>query len=464
MPLPTPIGRQRDVLYLPASGHFVVLGTAGSGKTTLAVLRSAYLGHTSTVGGGRTLLVTFNRALVAYLKHLQDPSFPRITVENYHKFARGYLSSRSRIGNNTICSPDLRAKLIQSALAKLTNRRDPPPLVAKGRHAFFEAEIEWIERHGITSLQEYRHAERVGRATALDSKSREFVYQVYEEYLAARKAAGKEYDWDDLACAVCEQLVADTSPRRYRHVVIDEGQDFSPQMVRSLAKAIPADGSLTLFGDMAQQIYGRRISWKSAGLKVGKVWEFKENYRNTRQVAALGLAISRMPYFKDTPDLVEPVEPKADGPLPALVHCSSVQKELELVRDQVARGSKNQTIAVLYRRRELEPLVVKCLPKAAVRLHRDLTTWQVGPKVYYGTYHAAKGLEFDTVLLPFLASSYLPDPEDVKVFGAAEASSGDGKLLYVGVTRAKTRLIMSYTGEPTVLLPVDGSLYQRQAI
>lgn len=43
MPLPTPIGRQKEVLYLPAKGHVAVLGTAGSGKTTLAILRSAYL-------------------------------------------------------------------------------------------------------------------------------------------------------------------------------------------------------------------------------------------------------------------------------------------------------------------------------------------------------------------------------------------------------------------------------------
>lgn len=39
--LPTPIGRQREVLYLPAAGHFVVLGAAGSGKTTLTILRAA---------------------------------------------------------------------------------------------------------------------------------------------------------------------------------------------------------------------------------------------------------------------------------------------------------------------------------------------------------------------------------------------------------------------------------------
>lgn len=42
--LPLTVGRQREILYLPSSGHSVVLGTAGSGKTTLSILRSAYLG------------------------------------------------------------------------------------------------------------------------------------------------------------------------------------------------------------------------------------------------------------------------------------------------------------------------------------------------------------------------------------------------------------------------------------
>ena len=61
MALPIPIGRQKEVLVLPAQGHFVVLGTAGSGKTTLAILRSAYLADHQTDHNGTTLLVTFNR-------------------------------------------------------------------------------------------------------------------------------------------------------------------------------------------------------------------------------------------------------------------------------------------------------------------------------------------------------------------------------------------------------------------
>jgi hypothetical protein len=58
MPLPKPIGRQREVLALPAEGHTVVLGTAGSGKTTLAILRAALLSDAATEHYGRTLLVS----------------------------------------------------------------------------------------------------------------------------------------------------------------------------------------------------------------------------------------------------------------------------------------------------------------------------------------------------------------------------------------------------------------------
>lgn len=39
----TPIGKQQQVLALPANGHIVVLGTAGSGKTTIALLRALHL-------------------------------------------------------------------------------------------------------------------------------------------------------------------------------------------------------------------------------------------------------------------------------------------------------------------------------------------------------------------------------------------------------------------------------------
>ena len=99
------------------------------------------------------------------------------------------------------------------------------------------------------------------RATSVHSCGRS------EEYARVRADAGFLYDWDDIAGAVVAELQGDDRQGLYRHIVIDEGQDFSPAMLRSLAAAIPPEGSLTFFGDMAQQIYGRHVSWKQAGLR-----------------------------------------------------------------------------------------------------------------------------------------------------------------------------------------------------
>jgi ATP-dependent exoDNAse (exonuclease V) beta subunit len=63
--------------------------------------------------------------------------------------------------------------------------------------------------------------------------------------------------------------------------------------------------------------------------------------------------------------------------------------------------------------------------------------------------------------LPFCSKERLPDPEKVAAFGEEDAMAQDGRLLYVGVTRAKTRLIITYNGEVTSLLPPAPSLYQR---
>jgi len=458
--LPVPIGRQKEVLYLPGQGHVVVLGTAGSGKTTLAILRSAYLGNPNTDNNGRTLLVTFNRALVSYLRHFQGSDFRNVVVENYHRFARGYLSSRGRMGYNSICEGQLRESLIIRAILAVAPRRDNHSIFGRGVE-FFSTEIAWIEQHGITTADAYTQVHRIGRAEVpLERKARSIVFEVYEKYLGLRNAAGKEFDWDDIANAVCEEFDKDSSKRFYRHVVIDEGQDFSPQMIRSLAKAIPPDGSLTFFGDMAQQIYGRRMSWKSAGLNVLRVWEFRENYRNTRQIAALGLAISSMPYYEGTPDLVEPVSPKADGPLPAIVEFSSTRNEAQFVLDLAMQSGKTQTVAILCRTWELVREISSRLPRSAVKLDHDLATWQAGPKIYYGAFHGAKGLEFDTVILPFVTAANLPDAGLVKAVGKDEAEATDGKLIYVGATRAKTRLVMTFSGKITELLPLKDGLYQ----
>ena len=459
--LPQPIGRQREVLYLPTSGHTVVLGTAGSGKTTLAILRSLYLADPSTEHGGRTLLVTFNRCLVTYMRHLAGTIRRQVVVENYHRFARGYLSFRSKLPWGSICKPQERLRFIRLALHEGRSSGSQWSILQRSEE-FFDEEFQWIQQHGITDVQSYVDANRGGGTLARVPKAERIgLFDIYQRYLAHRRQGEKLYDWSDLASAVLRELPSDTSTRRYRHVVIDEGQDFSPEMLRSLAAIIPGDGSLSFFGDIAQQIYGQRMSWRSAGLIARDIWRFKENYRNTRQIAKVALALAAMPHFPDDPDLVEPTAPAADGPLPALRRLSNESEERKLVVPRAVEQARTGTVAILFRTREQERQFRRYLPDDATQLHRDLDAWPSGPGLFYGTYHAAKGLEFDTVFLPLLSGDNWPNPPDVRNLGIEEAASRDSRLLYVGITRARSTLVLTYCGRLTSLLPGPKGLYQR---
>lgn len=459
MPLPALLGRQREVLALPGKGHVVVLGTAGSGKTVTAAYRAAFLADTRTDHGGPTLLVVFNNSLAAHLRAVRE--LRGVTVETYHRFARGYLNARGRMTRNAICRSPTREGLIERARQQVLARGHQPILDAGPE--FLSEEIRWIARHGYSEREDYRRADRIGRGAPLLGAARDGVFDVLETYKELRAERGYRFDWDDVAGAARQELESDDTDRRYRHIVIDEGQCFSPEMLRSLVLAVPAEGSVTLFADIAQEIYGRhRLPWRAVGLVVPRAWAFDNNYRNSQEIAALAAAITQMPYFEDVADaIVHGRPPTHAGPMPTLVTCSDQQTELELIISQAREASRTGSVAILCRLRSDEGTIIAGLPRDSVRLHRTMGPWSVERRVYYGTIHAASGLEFDTVILPFLTADRLPDPGTVDRLGREEATKEDGRLLYVGVTRARTRLVLSHTGLVTDLLPTDQGLYQR---
>jgi hypothetical protein len=217
--------------------------------------------------------------------------------------------------------------------------------------------------------------------------------------------------------------------------------------------------SLTFFGVVAHQLYGRRISWRHAGLTIKAPWNFKRNYRNSQQIAKVGIAISEMPYFAGTADMVVPTHFAAAGPQPTLVRCSSREAEIELAIAQAREAAATASVAVLVRRHEEEPPLKKALRREGRYLSRDMTDWSPDPGISFGCLHNAKGFEFDTVIILGLDEERWPDPQAIAAEGQTEAEASDGRLLYVGVTRARSALILTHVGAPTRLLPPNDGLW-----
>ncbi len=71
-----------------------------------------------------------------------------------------------------------------------------------------------------------------------------------------------------------------------------------------------------------------------------------------------------------------------------------------------------------------------------------------GRGVHLLTYHRAKGLEFDAVFLPRLEEKELPS----KLSKTSAAIAEERRLLYVGLTRAKRHLTVTWSGKPSRFL------------
>lgn len=452
----TPKGKQKDVMALPTQGHFIVLGTAGSGKTIIAILRSMHLANLSSKD--RVLLVTFNKALVKYMQELSGELPSNLTIEQYHKFARGYMNHRNKMpGWNGVLRAERKADLINQAV-RLCSANYPDESTFKRPIGFFIDEITFIEKFGFLSFDEYFNAERIGRSSAnIKRENRKWIFEVYLQYLRLRQNEGFQYDWDDLAFYVNCELQSDKEQRLYKHIVVDEGQDFSPMMIKSLVNAVADVGSFTFFGDVAQQIYGSRLSWRDSGISAEKIWQFDINYRNPEAITNFAKELTSNRYWLKSNDMVQTVENVAKGPKPVLV--AFAQRDIEtdwFIKRAIDEAQKSSVGIILRRRSQIDEIhnQIRQNGGRAIEISGDFCDGLQNKVVYLTTFHAAKGLEFENVFVPYLSDVEFPDEEAFKEHPTIEeVYSNELKLLYVGVTRSRFGLFMTYTDKPSLLLP-----------
>ena len=98
-------------------------------------------------------------------------------------------------------------------------------------------------------------------------------------------------------------------------------------------------------------------------------------------------------------------------------------------------------------------------------LHGEMGRWDCNPGISVGTFHSAKGLEFDCVMVPYCSADRIPDQEKIVALeDRDDALSEEVKLIYVAVTRARRRLVLTHTGDITEIIPKDDSLYTKRKI
>ena len=474
---------QRKYAERSYSGPFRLSGGAGTGKTVVLLHRARMLARRSP--DSRVLLTTFTTNLADQLRTdlgRLDPGLPYaagLAEPGVSVYGIDALASAVLRRAGTEIASDAEA-VLGTATAQVNGRtpgtawRDavdaaggalPAPLRSI---QFLTAEYAQIVLpNRIISREAYYKVRRPGRGVALDRAKRAAVWDVIEAYRAQARIAGS-VDFAEAATIAGAHLrrVASTQGVFVAdHVLVDEGQDLGPahwQLMRALVGEHADD--LFIAEDSHQRIYGQRIVLSQFGIRiVGRSQRLTLNYRTTAQNLAYAINVLRGGKYVDLEDAAESsaaYRSARSGPVPRLIPCATLSEELDkaadLIRSWVAETDAPETIAVLVREQRQRDRVVTGLAERGVTIRAvDREHIKPGQPVVM-TMHRAKGTEFSKILLFGVDQGAIPRPlrdEQYAEDAWADALLRERSLLYVAATRARDELALSWSGDPSQLLP-----------
>ncbi len=442
---------QRGVVERDYSGPARVAGSAGTGKTVVAlhrVIRTLRMDPNAHV-----LLTTFSDPLAAALRQ----KLSVLSVDHNSLDSRVTVASFRRICEELYT-------LTNGHKAHIASREQVRDLIERARQ---DANVqgfttrflvsEWenvVDAWHIGDANAYADVPRMGRKNRLGQKQREALWQVFSrvrEQLKQRALHTPASLFETVTAAYAQR-----PDKPFTHVVVDEAQDLGVPELRFLS-AIATDRSDSLFfaGDIGQRIFQQPFSWKELGIDVrGRSSTLKVNYRTSQQIRET--ADRLLPKLIRDVDGLEDDRRGAvsvfDGLAPTLVVTKDEAEERTAVasflRKALSEGMAPQEIAIFVRSENELPRARAAAEVAGLPFRTISAQKPDGEQqALIGTMHLAKGLEFRAVAIMACDEAILPLAARVEevadAFELDEVISTERQLLYVAATRARDRLFVS---------------------
>ena len=436
---------QKQLVEREYAGPAKVAGSAGTGKTVVALHRAVHLARKDPTA--RVLLTTFSEplshALDTRLRLLLRPEprlAERVEVDSMDRIAQRL--SKANIGPVQIASSAVVACLLREAGqgCRFTQR-------------FLKAEwAQVVDGWQVDTWEAYRDVTRLGRRTRLKEAQRAVLWAIFERVRAGLKERGlitQSGMFNTLAAHY-----AGIAPSPFDNVVVDEAQDVSVAQLRFLgALTAKCPNGLFFAGDLGQRIFQQPFSWKAAGVDVrGRSSTLKVNYRTSHQIRSrsdrlLGAQIA---------DVDGNTEQRGgtisvfDGPLPEVLVAASADAERRRVADWLrsSAGSQPEDTAVFVRSAAEIGRATAAIAEAGLRANILDEHVVIRPgEVSIGTMHLAKGLEFRSVVVMACDDSVLPQEQRVEEVAdesdLEDVYNTERHLLYVACTRARDQLLVT---------------------
>ena len=445
----------------------LVLAGAGSGKTSVLVARAGWLLTRGEATADQILLLAFGRKAAQEMDERIEARLhtQEITARTFHALALHIIQQGSKkvpvvskLENDT---PARQALFIKAWQQQCSEKKAQ----AKGWRKWLEEELNWTVPEG-SFWQNEKLARRLaprldrwvslmrmhgGAQSEMIAGAPEGIRDLFSKrvklmapLLKAWKTALKEENAVDFSGLIHQAILILEKGRfvsPWKHILVDEFQDISPQRAALLAALRGQNKHTSLFavGDDWQAIYrfsGAQLSLTTAFhhyFGEGDRCDLDTTYRFNNRIGEIANRFIQ----QNAHQLTKPLNSLAAGDKKAVTLLADDQ--LDALLDKLSGYAKpEERILLLARYHHLKPAT---LEKAATR-------W---PKLQldFMTIHASKGQQADYVIVlglqegsdafpapareSVMEQALLPVPED---FPDAE----ERRLLYVAITRARHRV------------------------
>ncbi len=441
---------QRTLVERAFNGPARVAGSAGTGKTIVALHRAAFLARTNPQS--RILLATFSEplanALRTKLRRLigNEPLLgERIEVYALDSICRRLY--QLNVGPVALATKDgIKDALRDAAIAAKNGKFSPQFLFSEWQDV--------VDAWQLDSWESYRDVVRLGRKTRLPEKQRASLWSIFDDVrhtLSERGEITVPQMYSQLAAELKER---ERSP--FDYIVVDEAQDLSVAQLRFLA-AIGRTRPNALFfaGDLGQRIFQQPFSWKALGVDVaGRSFRLKINYRTSHQIRSQADRLLD-PEISDVDGVVEQRSGTIstfNGDPPEVIIADSAEEELEAVAAWITRrsgeGGVPHEIGVFVRSDAELGRAKASVERAGLQYNAlDENVQPISGRVSIGTMHLAKGLEFRSVAVMACDDEVVPLQQRIEDVGEdadlSEVYATERHLLYVACTRARDHLLVS---------------------
>ena len=465
------------------SKRILCIAGAGSGKTSVLIKRIEYLVKYKSVEQDKILAITFTRKARQEMQERLSLIIPnhKVKIETFNSFSEKIL----RKYENEIYGSEARVidiKLRTKLFLKVLEKLEIKPNDAVNTY-FSDRKIRSNDKNTLLFslmndvfaindyyLNRYETYDQINKIiddfSFEDKKKARMIFKILK-LVDGYKKNNSLRDYTEQVVHTNEFFKKSKKKiPEFEHILIDEYQDINDLQIELIDLLNPLN--LFVVGDPRQSIY----EWRNA--RIEHILGFNAKYPDA---SILQLRTN----YRSTPDIInianEVIDPLKLPKLKAhsqdesksvvvIKHQSDVAEEIFLMHSILAQDIPRNEIYILTRTNKQLDNIAEFLTKNKIKFLKkssDLENSSRMPnkdEILLSTVHAIKGLEAELVFVvgsnslnyPCKASEH-PVLELIKAEDNYNKENEELRLFYVALTRAKSKLVISYTGNITRFIP-----------